>query len=80
MALNTDRSIWTRNFILLFVSHMLSSAGVYVMPESAISSAFSLLMTWSGSARTSPVRGLTAGLDSLRPVILGAMESFLLNL
>ena len=31
MAVNTDKSIWTRNFILLFVSHMLSSAGVYMV-------------------------------------------------
>ena len=31
MALNNDKTIWTRNFILLFVSHMLSSAGVYMV-------------------------------------------------
>ncbi len=31
MAVTKNESIWTRNFILLFASHMLSSAGVYMV-------------------------------------------------
>lgn len=31
VLINRDSSIWTRNFSLLFLSHMLSSAGVYMV-------------------------------------------------